>query len=288
MLEETMLYAESWNVAWRKKPTGSILDDNEAVFTVIPNSYRYWAADPFLFEYKNETYLFAELYDYVLRRGIVGYCKYQNGKFSCWKPIITEDTHLSYPFIFSKDDDIYIMPESGAAKTLCIYKAINFPNQWVKEKTIRKGKILGDTTLLEVQDYNLAISYDISDPDKYHLLLLNFDDNYDTEIQTSDWKKCRPAGKFFCYHGKRFRPAQDCEEEYGKALVFYECTYENGEYIESQYKRVSATDLRFDRIMFLDGIHTYNSTEAYEVVDIKTRRLNLLNLFFRLLSKIKR
>ena len=37
----------------------------------------------------------------------------------------------------------------------------------------------------------------------------------------------------------------------------------------------------------MDGMHTYNASENYEVVDIKTRRFNILNFVFRLLNKVK-
>ena len=49
MLEKSKLFAESWNVAWRKKAPGEILDDLNTEFKVIKNGFRYWAADPFVF-----------------------------------------------------------------------------------------------------------------------------------------------------------------------------------------------------------------------------------------------
>lgn len=64
MVERTPLFAESWSVAWREKPCGTLLKDLDTPFEIIPNSVRYWAADPFLFVYHGETYIFAELYDY--------------------------------------------------------------------------------------------------------------------------------------------------------------------------------------------------------------------------------
>ena len=71
MLKETNLYAESWNVAWRRESVQrSILKDTKTEFRVIKNSFRYWAADPFIFEYAGKIYIFAELYDYVKRRGM--------------------------------------------------------------------------------------------------------------------------------------------------------------------------------------------------------------------------
>jgi hypothetical protein len=34
-------------------------------------------------------------------------------------------------------------------------------------------------------------------------------------------------------------------------------------------------------------MHTYSATEDFEVIDIKTRRLNLLNLAMRLKNKLQ-
>ena len=34
-------------------------------------------------------------------------------------------------------------------------------------------------------------------------------------------------------------------------------------------------------------MHTYNADSEYEIIDIKTRRFNLLNLVFRLFGKIR-
>jgi hypothetical protein len=35
-------------------------------------------------------------------------------------------------------------------------------------------------------------------------------------------------------------------------------------------------------------MHTYNASTHFEVIDIKTRRFNLLNLLFRMLSKLRK
>ena len=75
MFERTALFAESWNVAWRKINREGILTDKITPFAIIKNSFRYWAADPFLFEHENQVYIFVELYDYIKCRGCLGYCK---------------------------------------------------------------------------------------------------------------------------------------------------------------------------------------------------------------------
>ena len=285
MLARTGLYAESWNVAWRKKGKGSILTDKETPFQVIPNSFRYWAADPFFFEYQGEVYIFAELFDYIRRRGTLGYCKLGPNGAGKWKKVIEEDYHLSYPFIRQDGKDIYIIPESGAARDLHVYKAKQFPDQWEKCQTIRKDVVYGDTTPFRWQDRQMALTYDVADD--YRLLLIDLDHpERDMEI-AGEANIQRPAGGIFHYDGRVIRPAQNCVHDYGEGLVFNQITFDgNQNYRETELQGIIPENLRFSQEIIRDGIHTYNATDEYEVIDIKTRRFNILNLVFRILNKL--
>ncbi len=288
MLKETSLYAESWNVAWRKKSIGSILKDTETEFKVIKNSFRYWAADPFVFEYADKTYIFAELYDYVKCKGCLGYYEL-TGSFPKWKKIIEEEYHLSYPYIFEANEEIFIIPESGANKDLTVYRAITFPDKWEKICVLRSGIQYGDTTPFEWDDHKYALTYDVGTTE-YKLILLDLEsEGKDREISCANINCRRPAGAVFFAEDKWIRPAQDCENGYGKGLCFYEFHMnEQGEYLENILKMLSPEQLILSNKLYLDGMHTYNASEKYEVIDIKTRRFNILNFLFRLLGKIRR
>ena len=56
---------------------------------------------------------------------------------------------------------------------------------------------------------------------------------------------------------------------------------------EKEVYHVTPRQLRFQRRIFLRGMHTYSATDEFEVIDIKTRRLSPLNLFYRVLGKLK-
>lgn len=290
MLERTPLFAESWNVALREKPCGTLLDDKKTPFRILKNSLRYWAADPFLFEHEGETYIFAELYDYIRCKGGLGYCKWNNGAPTEWKQVITEPYHLSYPCIFQKGTDIFIMPESGADKSLYCYKAVHFPDQWEKAQVLRKNVVYGDTTPFCVESHRYALTYDVSNTQHYALKLLNLEDAFskDVDVSSEDWNQQRPAGNFFYYGTQLVRPAQVCVRDYGEGLNFFACSVTDGQYQEQKIQQIMPDELTFTSACILDGMHTYNGTEKYEVIDIKTRRLNFLNLFFRFVSKIRR
>lgn len=285
MKEKSKIYAESWNVAWRKCSDGnSILNDKKTPFTIIKNSVRYWAADPFLFEHNGDIYIFAELYDYFKRRGVIGFYKLNGKKRGKWIPVISEDYHMSYPYIFEKDGQVYIMPESNASNTLYLYRAINFPYKWEKFTVIRQDMKLADTTLFGCNEKIFALTFDVASPKNPGLMLL------DIEEKTNDKTLClesvelrRPAGKVL---PNNIRPAQNCTDDYGKGIIFYLYSLKDDEYSEKEIQRVFPEDLSYSQDIYLDGMHTYNRLDNYEVIDVKTRRFNLLNLVSRIIGKI--
>ena len=288
MLEKTKLYAESWNVAFRKTKPANILENKKTPFEIIKNSWRFWAADPFLFEYNSETYVFAELYDYIACKGTLGYCKLEKSKKPKWKKIISEPYHMSYPYIYEMNGEIYILPESGASNCLYTYKATHFPDKWEKCDIIRENVVYGDTSLFEYQNHTFALSYDVSDNERYRLMLLNLSDkNLDSKIEGNPSIQ-RPAGRPFYIENRLLRPAQICENDYGEGLIFYEIYFDKeGNYKENAISRIMPNELTYSKNIILNGMHTYNATRNYEVIDIKTRRFNIINLIFRTLNKLK-
>lgn len=290
MIKKSSIFAESWNIAWRKKKIGSILEDKETPFNIIKNSIFYWAADPFIFEYKGEVYIFAELYDYINRRGSLGYCKLDARRKIKWNKIILEDYHLSYPYIYEENGKIYILPESSNCEELYIYKATCFPDKWKKEKVIRKQKKYADTTPLEPFYKNILLSYCQNDKNTYNLELIDLSKSNNDKIIEEDYLQMkRPAGKNFYYNKKTIRPAQICRNRYGEGLVFYEYELKHDtEYVEKMVKKIYPNDLSYNKSMYIEGIHTYGGNAQYEIIDIKTKRFNIINFCCRLIGKIKR
>ena len=285
------VFAESWNVAIRNKSTGDILDNTKIPFKVIKNNFRYWAADPFILEKDGKAYIFAELYDYVLRRGVLGYCSIEGDKASKWKPIIRELYHLSYPCIIEHNGKLCIMPESGEGEVLTAYESVEFPNKWEKRKVIRGDVRFADTTPFPYTGRNFALTHNVGDPENPCLTVIDLDGKTkDIPVEGKVALRSRPAGYVFEKDGKLIRPAQfsvNTAEGYGKGLIFCECQLsDNLCYSEREIKEIRPEDLNYNKTIYLDGMHTYNSSEHYEVIDIKTRRFNILNFFMRIAGKL--
>lgn len=278
-----------YRVAFRKKGKHALLTDAVTPFKAIRNNWRYWVADPFVFEYDGETYIFAELFDYLRRRGVIGYSKLgSNGNFSRWKEIIVEPYHMSYPQIFEYDGEIYIVPETGSGRTLDMYRAVDFPDKWEKSVNLAKDVVFADTTLLNRGGKLYALALDMERTKNSELVLFGVNENMklcSTELGcvVNDPVTARAAGEMFEYGGKLMRVSQDCSEEYGKRLNFLEVDSDFSSYYrEKTVKTVDVKDLNIIGIKNPLRVHTYNSSENYEVIDVYSANKSLLNLFGRL------
>lgn len=143
-----------YRAAFRKKGGHALLDDEAVPFRAIKNNLRYWVADPFVFERDGETYIFAELFDYLRRRGVIGYSKLKaNGSFSSWKEIIVEPYHMSYPQIFEHDGEIYIVPETGSGILwICTGRSISptdgrSPRTWQRTLSLPIQRFLSEAAI---------------------------------------------------------------------------------------------------------------------------------------------
>lgn len=276
---------EEWTVAYRKRQDQQLLPDSqERPFQTIPNTWRYWAADPHLLEYEGQTYVFAELYDRVLRRGVIGYCRILSNGCTKWKVVIKKPYHLSYPHVFSSDGVIYMIPESFGGKEIALYRADSFPNQWVKHQILKENCIAVDSTVFSAGGlfWMQTLEY-LQDQPAFHLYGFHNGTISNSPLLISDSdENSRPAGSLFRYNGKLMRPAQDSSQGYGCALNFYHVTELSEEsYREVLLTKVLPSSIRSDLASAPQGIHTYNTSAHYEVIDLKEYRVDWLSYVMR-------
>lgn len=172
------------------------------------------------------------------------------------------------------------------------YTSENFPDDWKKAEVLRDEVRFADTTPIPVPGDRYALTHRVDDPENPQLVLIDLKgQEEDRAVENALPLRSRPAGHFFFRNGNLIRPAQYSEnpgEGYGKALIFYECQWENGTYSESEITILKPEQLIYSRPVFLDGMHTYNGSDHYEVIDIKTRRFNPLNFVMRIVGKFLR
>lgn len=262
---------ENWTVAYRRRNrNANLLDDLVSPFVCISNTWRYWCADPHIIENNGKTYIFAELYDRILRRGVIGYCLLNENGASPWKVALKMPFHLSYPHMLQDGDGVYMIPESYVANEIAVYRAVSFPEQWEKVHILKANYCAVDTTVFTQESCTYVFTFRfVSDTER--LMLYAADKNGFAEngvcLSDGDLQK-RPAGHIVRSGDNLYRPAQDCSESYGCALNFYRIESLDP-YMESLEAKITPSMLNTDLGRTADGIHTYNVSEHFEVIDLK-------------------
>ena len=283
------LRTEWWNIAYRCK--------DDKTFRVIKNGYKGWYADPFLFEFMDETYLFAEYFSFSLQRGVIVCAKYDEKKqrFSAFRKCIVEDFHMSYPVVFRYNDKIYLMPETSGEKALFLYEAVSFPFEWKRLPAVMTNIRLADTTPIEIGDKLYAVSLKIREEGKVpgDLILLEYN-NGTFEISplgvlTEDMSIARPGGNFIVRDNKLYRVSQDCATGYGNAVNILELSSDFPKGFREELKhKITPHNVHIDIKEVPSGIHTYNINDRVEVIDLKFYRNSFYNLIWKAIYKIKR
>jgi hypothetical protein len=93
-------------------------------------------------------HMFFEVYNRRTRRGEIGCAVSADAR--AWTyvgRVLTEPFHLSYPYVFAWDGEIYMVPESCAAKAVRLYRAVRFPGQWEPVRDLVVGIEAVDASL---------------------------------------------------------------------------------------------------------------------------------------------
>ena len=274
-----MKHHEEWVIAYRNRNNNTLLiDDQREPFQCIQNTWRYWCADPHLFENNGHTYVFAELYDRILRRGVIGCCELSDAGCSKWQVVLSEPYHLSYPHVFEYNGEVYMIPESYVAAEISIYRSTFFPYKWEKVKVLKDSCVAVDSTFFSDQHGCWILTLESEKSGEY-LRIYKISDGILSKhphIVAHNSNQVRPAGNFFLHNGKLLRPAQDCSDSYGCALNFYQVTkLDEREYSEKLVKKITPSMIHSNFHHKIHGIHTYNLSGKYEIIDLKYRKIDL-------------
>jgi len=284
-----ILREEYWNIAYRLCGEGeTLLDGNAASFSVLPESKRYWYADPFLFEYCGKTYLFVEMFDNVTEKGLVGVSVLGEKGFSVPEVVLEESFHLSYPYVFEENGEIYMMPETMGDGCIQLYKAVDFPYKWQKHSVLADEKGMVDTVICD----KWLIASRVTDPAKKETQLQLFDrytgEPHPVNKSLQSNQISRGAGRLFERNGKLIRPAQNCSGGvYGAGLVFYSVDeISDTSYSETEVFRLEPSRIKLLKGSPAEGVHTYARCGDVEIVDIKKHRFNFRRILWIVAKKI--
>ena len=211
--------------------------------TDIPASF---VADPFIIR-ANSWFMFFEVWDLRANKGVIGLATSRDGfEWRYERTVLSEEFHLSYPYVFEHQDTYYMLPETLGANGVCLYRADEFPTRWSPVAKLLDGPC-ADPSIVRFAD--LWWLFLCSTPYQHDTLRLYF-----AEELTGPWRehprsplirgdKCRarPAGRIVAFKDKLIRFAQDCTPHYGtrvRAFDILELTTTNYTEVENAYSPV--------------------------------------------------
>lgn len=231
----------------------------------------YWA-DPFPLSLDGRRLLFVEEFVDAQNKGIIVCLELlEDGTATRLGVVLDEDAHLSYPQVFEWEGKWYMTVESCEANRVSLYAAEEFPLRWRRVSDLVEGRECVDPTLHHHDGVwylfgNISESGGGLSDELFLFTADRLDGPYrphpDNPI-LSDARMSRPAGRLFTHNGKLVRPAQCCVPIYGAAVVFNEVL----ELSPLRYRERPMSRLEPDALPGLDGCHTYNVSQGFEVLD---------------------
>jgi hypothetical protein len=232
LLQRMSTEAPHWYIGWRR--TGADrLSETMAIpaegWQRIPDDGQRFYADPLVVQHGGASYLFLEEFPYATGKGILAYMPFgPDGPRGPARPVLETPYHLSYPFVFEHGGAMWLVPESGAAGRIDLYRADPFPERWTLVATLVDGVEASDATIITHQGrlYMFAtVGGDgASTWDALHI--------WSADALAGPWVAhprnpvlidaigARPAGAFYRRGGELWRPVQDCTTGYGAGLGF--------------------------------------------------------------------
>lgn len=283
---------EDWNVGYCNCSLENFLQERPShkdIFWLKKPSKSQYLADPFVITTNKDTYIFFEWYSYKEGKSDIAVAL-KSENFSKYHKISNFKEHRSYPFVFSKNNTIYCIPEAYQTKKVILYRFDESDLSLKEDSVLLEGKPYVDPTLCfhdgkwflfvspqEQSHTNLEIfwSENTRGPYKPHL----------QNPVKIDCHGSRPAGKIVEINGRLTRPSQDSTAHYGQAIVMQEIN----ELDEQRYKEeVSEVIFPFSHAKYDKGIHTINSDGKITVFDSKRFTFTFAGFAEQLRSKIRR
>lgn len=264
-----------WQVAYRLIDGPGIAETGKidgSPFTVLPDDGERFYADPFVFERDGRHYLFVEEFPYATGRGVISVAELGgDGMFGIPRLVLEERHHLSYPQVFAHDGEIFMIPESGSAREVVLYRAVQFPDRWVRDTVLITDSDFNDATLLEsdgrfwllgTERYGYGSASDtlaaysapsLRGPWVGHAL----------NPITVDHSAARPGGAIFRHGATQVLPVQDGSRAYGGGLGLMSLEQLDDNDVRFSSPRPICPGSAWARA----GIHTLNRAGRVEVVD---------------------
>jgi hypothetical protein len=270
---------DMWRCAIVRRPAATIsqadIDAGDVVWLPPTRPFAF-RADPFGMWHGGRLHIFVETFDYRTLKGEIellvcdGHLNVVHNAV-----ILSRPWHLSYPFVFAADGEIWMLPEARRSGSLTLYRAREFPGDWVEVAEIDVASDAVDSTpLFHARRWWLFYARPASGGGGWELHLA-FADRL-----TGPWQAhpqnpvrtgradARPAGTpVVRANGWIDLPVQDCTGTYGASVRRLEIRTLDQTHFEA--KEFAWLNPSPAIAPYTDGLHTLSAAGEVSLIDCK-------------------
>ena len=238
----------------------------------LPQPFLTYRADPFLLEWKGETWIFFEEFEYLTNKGRLALCRPDG---SDGQLLMDRPYHLSYPFPLVYQEQLWLLPESCANGTVDLWECEQFPQRWRLARTLLRNVNACDPTLLHHDGYWwLFVAVRPAGEGQRHLEI-----HFSEDLLGGEWRPHpinqqrlyaglrnqigRPGGAFFRHQGEWIRPAQYSPDYYGQGLAYRQLVKLSPEEFEERGVELTGYPWRRN--------HHFSQLGSHQVINRKER-----------------
>mgnify|MGYP001029665519 CR=1 FL=1 len=268
------LTANCWNIALCDTPVDDTVKGKELRLRWLKHKHKEsWFADPFILRADDEVVEFlVEEFVYSTKLGRISrlIADRKTMQLKEIRPILELDSHLSFPAIMRKGNEIYIYPENGTADNLTLYHYDPATDRCTKVEKI-SDRPLADAIICEIHGRKYMLTTSLPEPNGAELEVLTMEHGHPEHLQTVVFERNtgRNAGDIFKVGDTYYRPAQEkISDEYGAAISLQRIDSDgDGKLSFSEVAVYKSPSARLEL-----GFHTFNVHGDLIVVDAKGYR----------------
>ncbi len=277
LLTQMSVRPNHWRVACRRLHGDDMIERLQwprSPWTVLPDDGKRFYADPFVIDHDGRTHLFVEEFPYATRKGVISHALIEaDGKIGAPRPVLEAFGHLSYPFVFERDGQVFMIPESSAERRIALYRAESFPDRWTLDCVLVEDIDASDATLVEdAGRFWLFASLSEGGASSWDALGLFYADDlrgpwraHPRNPVLVDVRAARPGGAIVRQNGHLRRVAQDCSSNYGSGMTICQIDRLDPEH----YEQSVLARLAPPRDLGEKAAHTLNCCAEFEVIDFQ-------------------
>lgn len=266
---------QQWSVGILDEPTASIFESLSGAarraegVKWLPESRGRFLADPFSITMSGESVILAEEFDWSTGQGRISTVPCTTNTDEATQPAIESEFHLSYPYTFEYEGQMYCAPECAQSNGVILYRFLREEGRWIEHKQLIRDFPAVDPTIF-CHDGRWWLFCTNAETGANEFLHAWFADEPTGEWRAHpanplkvDIRSARPAGRPFVSRAALIRPAQDCSRVYGGAITFSRVLKLTPEqFCEEPAGQLCPPNDRYDA-----GLHTISAFGEQTIID---------------------